>query len=646
MDSVNSEKPLESQIRFDNKQSGILVIISSGFIMLINAILYGYTLLPNEGVRNFSLALIATTLIEFLLFDPGRFKKTWQKRLNVIVYFIVNVIKLAALLFFVQYGTYDLFSRVQQAEYLTEVTDYVFALITLPVLIYIGVVILFLLFGLIFAKKLSHIKIRERWKSYIAFAMALLLMLVFVQDMKYIEVYSALGRSAYDAKFKQSTLSSIANEDINESQFLDYIFRNHLNQNEFTGIGKDKNLLVIQVESYQGGFVGKSYRGKKITPYTDKLIEKSIYFTDYFELLGTGNSSDAEFVSLHSVYPSNNIGSYEGYTAKGINGLPKIAHARGYTTFSMHGNSGEFYNRNKEHKRVGFDEVYMGESYEQDEIIGLGLSDESFFRQSVDKIEKIAEKGKFFGFMVTLTCHGPYYMPPKDVKFNVETSLRGTPFSNYLNAVHYTDKAIGEFLEMLDERGILENTVVAIYGDHHAFVTTDADTNKHLSNFLGVPFDYDEMMKIPLVIHVPGNEQPIQKKNIGSQVDFMPTIMNIMGWNDTITPMFGVDLLDPVMSEDNIVLPQTYMRKGSFVTEDAMFEQSRASDGFEGKFIDRRTRKPLPLAEAAAERHKLVNYLVDISQVLYVHDKLDEMVESYISSGKAERKKEKVNTSE
>ena len=46
--------------------------------------------------------------------------------------------------------------------------------------------------------------------------------------------------------------------------------------------------------------------------------------------------------------------------------------------------------------------------------------------------------------------------------------IEGTMLEDYFRSVHYADESIGEFIETLDEKGLLENTVVVIYGDHDA----------------------------------------------------------------------------------------------------------------------------------------------------------------------------------
>ena len=131
-----------------------------------------------------------------------------------------------------------------------------------------------------------------------------------------------------------------------------------------------------------------------------------------------------------------------------------------------------------------------------DETIGLGLSDKSFFKQAVPMIQKIKEtKGQpFYGTLITLTNHTPFsdldlmdeYPTTMTVEIDGEEVTRdyinGTTLGNYLRSVHYADQAIGQFINDLDEAGLLENTAIVIYGDH------DARISKKYYNLL---YNYD-----------------------------------------------------------------------------------------------------------------------------------------------------------
>ena len=156
----------------------------------------------------------------------------------------------------------------------------------------------------------------------------------------------------------------------------------------------------------------------------------------------------------------------------------------------MHGNVGDFWNRLKMHKSLGYDKFYYKDYYKIDETIGFsgtGLSDKSFFKQSVPIIKKVSEQENkpFYATLITLSNHTPWddldLMDkfPTDYKIKTKsgtvsrTYLEGTIMGNYFRSVHYADQAIGQFIEELDKSGLLENTVIIIYGDHDARLSSE-----------------------------------------------------------------------------------------------------------------------------------------------------------------------------
>lgn len=144
--------------------------------------------------------------------------------------------------------------------------------------------------------------------------------------------------------------------------------------------------------------VNKTYNGEEITPFLNSLVKSkgSIYFDNYFELLGFGNTSDAEFVSMTSVYPTLDGQAYSVYKDKKTYGLPKIAKKMGYETIAMHGNTGKYYDREEIYKGFDFDKIYLGESYDQTDQVMMGLSDKSFFNQSFEFLKEADKSDKKF----------------------------------------------------------------------------------------------------------------------------------------------------------------------------------------------------------------------------------------------------------
>ena len=266
--------------------------------------------------------------------------------------------------------------------------------------------------------------------------------------------------------------------------------------------------------------------------------------------------------------------------------MPKLLKEKGYYTFSMHGNTGDFWNRNTMHKTLGYDKFYSKDSYIIDETIGLGISDKSFYKQSVEKIKKIAEENKkYYGLLITLTNHTPFsdlelmeeYKTTIDVKLNNQTITReylnNTTMGNYLRSVHYADNALGEFINSLDKEGLLENTVVVIYGDHDARLSYndfnllynyDPLTNTILTEEDEGYTEYNEYIyeldrKVPLVVWTKNKKYSSEVTTPMGMIDVLPTLGNMFGVQGDYA--LGKDILN-IKDNDNIV---TFI-DGSFLT--------------------------------------------------------------------------------
>lgn len=341
--------------------------------------------------------------------------------------------------------------------------------------------------------------------------------------------------------------------------------------NQLYGVAKGKNLVVIQIEALQNFLIGAEYNGQEITPNLNKLLKgDSLYFNNYYSNIGKGNTADAEFSTLNSLYPVIDGESYRLYVDNDYDGLPWQLKDMGYNTFAFHGYSGDFWNRNEAYPYQGIDNYYSMEDLENDELIGLGISDKSMFHQTADILKK--ETNPYFAFIITLTNHHPYILDEDKAKLNLLPEHIGTKFGSYIQTSHYSDEAIGEFIEELKASGQYENTVFALYGDHHGLNCNMDDNDVIVSDYIGKHYDYDEMLHIPLIIHIPGSGINKTITTLGGQIDFLPTISNLMGFKIDQPYILGQDLVN---AKHGFVAFTAYLFDGSFASDDVMFEISR-----------------------------------------------------------------------
>ncbi|MCR3761629.1 LTA synthase family protein [Clostridium felsineum] len=314
---------------------------------------------------------------------------------------------------------------------------------------------------------------------------------------------------------------------------------------KFKSEGSGKNLIMIQVEALQGFVVNKSINGKEITPNLNKWVNKSLYFDNYFYQVAQGNTSDAEFMSLNSLYPAQSGAAYYTYAGNTFDSIPKALGEKGYYTAALHGYSEGFWNRNVMYKSEKFDDFYGQTSYKNNQTVGMGLSDESFLNQSLEKMKTF--KQPYFSFLITLSSHYPFNDTDGYEKYTTDKldvgEYKNTLLGNYLEGIHYTDEELGKFLDKLDKEGITKNSIIVLYGDHFAIPKENIN---QLYSFEGIKDPTDltwyEYQKVPMFIHFPDDNHKGVNHAYSGQMDLYPTIANM--YNIDNKYMFGRDVLN------------------------------------------------------------------------------------------------------
>lgn len=300
----------------------------------------------------------------------------------------------------------------------------------------------------------------------------------------------------------------------------------NLPDNQYKGMFKGKNLIIIQVESLENFVLNRSIDGQEITPNLNKLLKNSLYFNNYHEEVGAGNSSDADLMTNTSVYPIQMGSTFTLNPTTKYNSLPSLLKEMGYYTSAIHPDAGSFWNWKPALTSMGFDKCYDSSNWKRTETINMGISD----REYLNQVEPILVKQKqpFYSFIVTLSSHTPFELAPQLRELKLNEELDKSKLGGYFQCIHYADKQLGAFFDKLKQEGILDKSVVALYGDHegvHKYFKQDIlALNSKESWWL------DNQKEIPLIIYNSG----IQGKTIetvGGQIDLMPTVAYLMGVN-------------------------------------------------------------------------------------------------------------------
>ncbi len=339
---------------------------------------------------------------------------------------------------------------------------------------------------------------------------------------------------------------------------------------EYYGIAGGRNVIIIQVEAMQNFVIGAEYEGQEIMPNLNRLIgEDSLYFNNYYYQIGGGNTSDAEFAVNNSLFAPESASAYVKYTNDDYYGLPYLLKDEGYSTAqAFHGYIGSFWNRETAYPKQGFDDFTSLEDFEQTDMFPMGLSDKEMFRQSMEKLESWEEP--FYAFYVTVSSHYPYGIPLKDREITLKPEDEGTLFGLYMQAMNYTDRAIGEFIEELKAAGLYDNSIIVIYGDHYALSNTDAENTSRFREQFGRDYTVYDVFNIPLIINIPGSGVTETLSVAGGHMDVLPTLLCLLGMGNDKAVMFGQNLLE---AERGFVCEQTHLGRGSFISDEVFFSR-------------------------------------------------------------------------
>lgn len=85
-----------------------------------------------------------------------------------------------------------------------------------------------------------------------------------------------------------------------------------------------------------------NFNGEEVTPNLNKIAKSGMFFSNFYAQVGVGNSSDSEFTLNTSLMPSNSGTVFINYYDREYITIPKLLKEKGYYTFSMHGNTGDF----------------------------------------------------------------------------------------------------------------------------------------------------------------------------------------------------------------------------------------------------------------------------------------------------------------
>lgn len=357
---------------------------------------------------------------------------------------------------------------------------------------------------------------------------------------------------------EDETYKAISNYFINQSI---------TDKNDYTGLFKDKNLIVIMMESANDILINKDYYPNFYKMYSEGWSWDNNYSPR--NSCATMNNEFSGMTSLYSIYNTCTASKYKNNTY--FESIFNLFNKKNYVTFSSHDYTEAYYPRSTIHKNMGSKEYYgvqkLGIKY-SNEYINWANDDE--FMEAILKIidKKTANNEHFMTWLTTVSSHQPYSSSSiQGDKYYSMTDKTGysSDVRRFMSKLKILDNGLGILLEGLKSRGILDDTVIILYGDHYPY-----GINKdHLNQVL--EYDANEDMnaeQVPFVIY----NSTIEAKKFDQYtfyLNILPTVANLFDLDYDPRYYLGTDLF----SKDALSL--TVFADGSWKNEIAYYNAKK-----------------------------------------------------------------------
>lgn len=286
------------------------------------------------------------------------------------------------------------------------------------------------------------------------------------------------------------------------------------------------NILLIVLESFTARVIEPLGGLADVTPNINQLVHEGILFDS---LYASGDRTDKGIVAILSGYPAQPKTSIIKYPAKtqSLSYLPRALEKLGYHTSFVYGGDIGFANMESYVTTAGFGHITEDDDFPSEwNASKWGVHDHYVFERLGQECDTAA--APFFKVMLSLSSHEPFDVP-LDPPFRSGTA----EVDQFVNAIHYTDKSLGAFIEKAKQSSWWRNTLVVITADHgHRF--PDATELKEKGRF-HIPMLWigGAITKRDTVIHT-----------TGSQVDIVNTLLSQVSKRDG-SFTFSKNLLDP-----------------------------------------------------------------------------------------------------
>lgn len=361
-------------------------------------------------------------------------------------------------------------------------------------------------------------------------------------------------------------------------------------KNEYTGLFKGKNLIMITAEALSAEVIDKD-----LTPTLYRLATKGINFTDYYQPASAGTTG-GEFENLLGLMPSHGGMSFSKIISHNLSfTMGHQLNKLGYYGKAFHNNTYTYYDRHKTHIHLGYSDGYMGYGNGMEAYV-TNQWPQSDCEMLAGTLPTYIDKQPFNVYYMSVSGHGGYSLTGNSMSFNNKDAVKDLPYSDpvkyYLAANIELDKGLEAVIKMLEEKGIANDTVIVIGADHFPY-SLDKDAALGHMPYLSELYGYDVVTNIQrdhnrLIIWSGclEDKEPIVVSSPTFSLDILPTLSNLFGLDFDSRLFVGRDVLSDA---EAIIFNTGYDWKtdlGTYISAKATFTPNEGVTVQDG-YVDR-----------------------------------------------------------
>lgn len=309
-------------------------------------------------------------------------------------------------------------------------------------------------------------------------------------------------------------------------------------KNKYSGMFKDKNLIVITAEAFSPIAIDK-----ELTPTLYKMYTEGFSFSNFYTPIFYVSTSDGEYVSLTSLLPKEGVWSFQESSKISLPFVyGNILKDYGYSANAYHNGRYNYYKRNLSHPNMGYKYVGCGNGLEKK--INCKIWPQSDLEMINATIDDYIENEKFLAYYMSISGHLNYTYNGNMMATKNRDKVKNLKYSEAIQAYLATnielDKALESLINSLKEKGKLDDTVIVISADHYPYGLTINEMKERATYINDEKFD---IHKNNLIIWNSQIKTPIKIDKYASSLDILPTVLNLLGVEYDSRLLMGTDIL-------------------------------------------------------------------------------------------------------